>query len=157
MVNTVGKKVSEVLRSYTAGFLDADGAIMAPIERHQDKRFKFRIRVIVKFTQRDRDKLDQLKEGFGIGKVVNNGSAYDWVIKDQYHVQWFLKLLLPHIKVKENQALIALQIVGLPKSTQAELLEVASLADTLSSYNVRSKHRRRNNSLMIQETFSRND
>ena len=47
MVNTVGKGCSEVDRAYLAGFLDADGAIMAIIEKHQEKKFDFRIRIIM--------------------------------------------------------------------------------------------------------------
>lgn len=47
-VNAVGKDASEVDWAYTAGFLDGDGAIMATIERHPEKRFGFRVRVCVK-------------------------------------------------------------------------------------------------------------
>ena len=49
----MGQDISEVILSYTAGFLDADGAIMATIERHKEKLYGFRVRVIVKITQRD--------------------------------------------------------------------------------------------------------
>ena len=37
-VHPVGKRLSEVERAYIAGFLDADGAIMASIERHPEKK-----------------------------------------------------------------------------------------------------------------------
>jgi len=43
--NAVGKKCSEVEKAYIAGFLDADGAIMAFIEPHREKRFGFCVRV----------------------------------------------------------------------------------------------------------------
>lgn len=50
----MGKKCSEVERAYLAGFLGADGVIMALIEKHSEKHFKFRVRVrvVVKITQR---------------------------------------------------------------------------------------------------------
>ncbi len=157
MVNTVGKDISEVLISYTAGFLDADGAIMAPIEKNQEKRFKLRARIVVRLTQRDCEILLYLKNQFNIGRVVLNGTAYDWIIRDQKDVKWFLELLNPFILVKKKQALIALQILVLPKDTKKDLIRIANLSDSLSSYNVRSKLKRHKYSLMVQEIFSRND
>ena len=41
--------------------------------------------------------------------------------------------------------------------SEALISYVANLADTLSSYNVRSKLQRNKYSLMVQEIFSRND
>lgn len=66
MVNTVGKDVSEALKSYIAGFLDADGAIMAPIERHNEKKFKLRVRVIVSISQRNQEVLNMFRDNLGI-------------------------------------------------------------------------------------------
>ena len=45
MVNTVGKDATEVERAYLAGLIDADGAIMAVIERHKETKFRFRVRI----------------------------------------------------------------------------------------------------------------
>ncbi|HUC95471.1 MAG TPA: LAGLIDADG family homing endonuclease [Candidatus Saccharimonadia bacterium] len=157
MVNTVGKNISAVNESYTAGFLDADGAIMATIERHKEKRYGFRIRVIVKITQKNKTIVDWFRTQYSIGNVVHNRATYDWIIRDQSDAYSFIKQLEPYIIVKRKQALIALQILDHKISSKEDLISVALLADTLSSYNVRSKLRRRNYSLMIQEVFSRND
>ena len=51
-VDPVGKTLSEVNRAYLAGFLDGDGAIMACIERHPEKRFRFRVRINIKISQK---------------------------------------------------------------------------------------------------------
>ena len=37
--SAVGKNYSEVELAYASGFIDADGAIMACIEKHNEKRF----------------------------------------------------------------------------------------------------------------------
>ena len=76
-VNAVGKILSAVDRAYAAGFLDADGAIMASIERHHEKKFGFRVRVIIKVTQRDRKILDWFLKKFKNGSIQKNRRAYD--------------------------------------------------------------------------------
>lgn len=52
MVGSVGKGCSEVDRAYIAGLFDCDGAIMASIESHKEKKYGFRVRVILKLTQK---------------------------------------------------------------------------------------------------------
>jgi hypothetical protein len=153
MVNTVGQDISEVIKSYTAGFLDADGAIMATIERHKEKKYGFRVRVIVKITQRDKVNVEWFLEQFGFGLIVQNRSVYDWLIRDQKNVLSFLNLVSPYILTKKNQAEIAKNILGVEIKSKDDLVKIASMADTLSSYNVRSKIRRRNYSSMIQEVL----
>ena len=39
--NAVGKECAEVDRAYLAGLIDGDGAIMAIIEPHSEKKFRF--------------------------------------------------------------------------------------------------------------------
>ena len=157
MVNTVGKDTSVALKSYIAGFLDADGAIMAPVERHKEKKFKLRIRVIVRVTQKDREILLMFKESLGIGQVVPDRSCFNWIIRDQNHVKWLLEILLPYICVKRKQALIGLKIISSPRGTKEDLVKIALLADSLSSLNVRSKLAQNSYSLKVQNVFSRND
>lgn len=157
MVNTVGKNISEVVKSYTAGFLDADGAIMAPVEHHQEKKFRIRVRIVVHISQRDEISLRWFQEQFGIGRVVFNRSSYVWIIKDQAHIRWLLQILQPYILVNQRQLLLAQKILDHPIIDPGDVIYVAQLADTLSSYNVKSKTPRYHYSLMVQEVFSRND
>ena len=157
MVNTVGKNVSVAIKSYTAGFLDADGAIMAPVEHNKESRFKLRSRIVIRVTQINREVLDSLAEEFGVGLVVKNRDCYEWIIRNQSHVEWLLESLLPYIRVKRKQAILGLQILSFTISTKDDPISVAALADTLSSYNVRSKLQRNSYVLKVQEAFSRND
>lgn len=156
-VGTVGKKLTEVERAYIAGFLDADGAIMASIEKHAEKKFGFRVRVIVKITQSRRTILDWFKKKIGLGSVVSNRTAFDWILRDQESIKILLHSLLPYLEVKKQQARKAIQIINAPKNTKVDFLRVAQSADALSARNVRSKNRRTNFSAMIQDNFSRND
>jgi len=159
MVNTVGKEISEVDRAYLAGFLDGDGAIMATIEKHQEKKFGFRVRIILKISQKDRQDLEWFSDIFKIGKINSNGRSFDWIIKSQKDTKELIDLIYPFLKVKLKQAEIARNILKLNSNVESkdQFLEVARLADSLSFLNVRSKNRRKNYTTMVQEIFSRND
>lgn len=156
-VNPVGKKFSVAERAYLAGFLDADGCIMATIEPHQEKRFGFRIRLTFKISQSNPEILNWLHRKSGIGVVRKNRTTHDWLTRDQTIVREILKMIQPYVRVKRRQLVYALQIIDSVISTKTDLLQVARLADALSRLNVRSKNRRKNHVSMIQEYFSRND
>ena len=153
----MGKEFSEAERAYFAGFLDADGAIMATIEKHQEKKFNFRVRITVKITQRDKTILRWFLNKFKIGYIRKNRTTFDWIIRDQKLTEYLLILINPYLKVKNNQAKIAIKILNTKINSQDNLLKVARLADSLSQFNVRSKNRRKNFTSMIQENFSPND
>ncbi len=148
-VNVVGKEFSEVDQAYLAGFLDADGAIMATIERHQEKKFGFRVRVTLKITQRDRTVLDWFARNFKVGSIRKNRSTYDWIIRDQKIALSILNLLKPYLKVKSFQRNQAVKILNSKINSREDLRKVARLADSLSKFNVRSKNRRSNFASMI--------
>ncbi len=150
-VHTVGKFRSEVDRAYLAGLLDGDGAIMATIERHREKRFGFRVRVEVKITQHDRNDVGWIPRLVGAGYIRQNRQTYEWIVRDQSAVAALLASLAPFVRGKKKQVALALRIVRTPIRTRAVLQRVARLADTLSSHNVRSKLRRKNYAAMIQK------
>ena len=153
----MGKRCSEVEKAYAAGFLDADGAIMATIEKHREKKFGFRVRVIVKITQRDQKILNWFLKTFRVGKIRQNRTAHDWLIRDQKIVAEILGILMPYLKVKKFQAQKAIKILESSINSSKDLYRAANLADALSRHNVRSNGRRKNFMIMIKEHCSRND
>jgi len=156
-VNVVGKNYSEAERAYLAGFIDADGAIMATIEHHKEKRFRFRVRVILKITQCNKSSLDWFIQTFKVGAIRKNRTAYDWLIRNQKDVNYLLNLIEPFSKTKARQVDIAKTILAKSVNKKEDLLKIARSADALSKFNVRSKGRRKNHATMIQEYFSCND
>ena len=156
-VTPVGKNLSEVERAYIAGFLDGDGAIMATIEKHREKKFGFRVRTSIKITQKDPAVLRWLVSRVKAGNLRSNRTTYDWLVRNQDHVKILLTILLPHLRVKRRQAKSVLKILNTKSTTAVQFLKLAQSADALSKFNVRSKNRRRNSAVMIQESFSRND
>src|SRR3989344_6813436 len=160
--NAVGKSCSEVERAYIAGFLDADGAIMAVIEKHRGKRFGFRVRVALKVTQHSREILDWIQRMLRVGIVRANRlgdsrQTFDLHIRDRSDVRKVLEMLMPHLRVKIAQARISIQILDRDIKSAQDLIRSARLADALSRFNVRSKNRRKNFVSKIQEHLSPND
>ncbi len=151
-VNAVGKEFSEAKRAYLAGFLDADGAIMACIEKHPEKKYRFRVRVIVKITQKERKVLDWFVNEYQIGKVVRNRTTYDWIVKDQKLIRDVLHIVKPYLQVKRDQAEYALEIINGSIVSSQDLIRMAQLGDALSRSNVRSANRRKNYAVTIQES-----
>jgi hypothetical protein len=156
-VNPVGKTLSEVNRAYLAGLVDGDGAIMACIERHPEKKFRFRVRINIKISQNEDRILRWCKRITGFGHIRHNRTQYEWVSCDQKEIRKFLIFLLPYLKVKKSQAKLAIRILDAEVKTLANLIKIARLADALAKFNARSIGRRRNFVKMIKESVSSND
>ena len=149
--SAVGKNYSEVELAYASGFIDADGAIMACIEKHSEKKFGFRVRVILKVSQKEIGIIKWFRKTFKVGNIRKNNNIYDWQIQNQIECLRMLEIFLPYIKVKKKQAEIAIRILKKSVKNKNDLIHIASLADALSRFNVRSKNRRKNFVTMIQE------
>lgn len=157
MVSSVGKGLSEVNRAYLAGLFDCDGAIMASIEAHKEKKFGFRVRVILKITQKNPTILYWIHDLLDVGYIATNRTTFDWIVKDQTICKSILELIRAYSRGKEKQVQLALQILNTSIQTRNDLLHIAQLADTLSGYNVRSSGRRLNYASKIQDNTSSND
>jgi hypothetical protein len=155
--NSVGKECTEVDRAYVAGLVDGDGAIMASIEPHSEKKFRFRVRIVLKVTQKGRRDLAFLPKLLRCGSVRANRTTHDWITRDQEEILRVLRLLSPYARAKKRQIDIAIKILETPIRSKQDLMHVARLADTLSQFNVRSNNRRKNHVTMIQAHFSSND
>ena len=157
MVGSVGKGCSEVDRAYIAGLIDCDGAIMASIESHKEKKFGFRVRVILQFTQKNPELLQWIHALLGVGYIRKNRTTFDWIVKDQHYCKELLEMIQMYSRGKHKQVELALKILETSITSQSDLIMVARLADSLSSYNVRSFGRRKNYASKIQDHSSSND
>ncbi len=147
--SAVGKNYSEVELAYASGFIDADGAIMACIEKHSEKKFGFRVRVVLKVSQKEIFIIKWFLKTFGVGNIRKNQTIYDWQIQNQTDCLRMLEIFLPYIQVKKKQAKIAIDILKTSVTSKKDLIHIATLADALSRCNVRSKNRRKNFVTMI--------
>jgi hypothetical protein len=101
--------------------------------------------------------LDWIVKKFSWGSVRKNRTTFDWLVRDQRAAGEVLISLKPYLRVKSNQAKIALRILDKKVEKFGDLIFIARLADALSRLNVRSKNRRKNHVSMIQKSFSSND
>lgn len=101
--NSVGKMCSEADLAYVAGLIDADGAIMACIEPHGEKKFHYRVRVVLKITQKREQDLVFLPTLFGCGLIRRNRTTYDWIVRDQASLAVILSQLSAYSRSKQQQ------------------------------------------------------
>ena len=148
----------EVNKAYISGLLDGDGAIMACIEKHAEKKFGFRVRIYIKISQNNEKILNWCKLVTGVGNVRHiHAKEYEWLVRTQTEAKELLELLVPYLKIKKQQAILAKRILDAEIKSSKKLIAVATLADTLSALNVRSQGRRKNFTTMIQDSISPND
>ena len=150
---TVGKEFrDDIIWAYIAGFLDGDGAVSAIIERHPEKKFRFRVRITLDFYQHKSNigvlRFIQkfLKEG-SLGKSIRN--THKLSLKNQETLRRILPVLYRYSFVKKRQIELALKILQSNIGSKEDLIKVARMADQLCSYNVRSKSIRKNTSKII--------
>lgn len=153
--------LTETEKAYIAGFLDGDGSIIAPIEPHKEKKFGYRIRVIIKFSQYTGNitVLKFLKRKIGVGYISTNKGkeTSEYVIKTQSEVLKLLKLLLPYVLLKRRQTQLAISLLDKPLLTKEEIVRAAELANKISLLNLKTKSRRKHTLQEFLESISRND
>jgi hypothetical protein len=148
-VNPVGKNLSKVELAYLAGLIDGDGAIMAWIERHPEKKFKFRVGLALKVTLNQKSVLEWTRKRVKFGYLRKNRNQYEWYSQDQEKIEKFLSKVFPFLKVKRKQAKIALKIAKIKVKSFEDLVKKARLADSLAKLNARSKNIRKNFSKVL--------
>ena len=140
----MGKNLSKTELAYLAGLIDGDGAIMAWIEKHPEKKFKFRVRLALKVTLNQKQILEWIRKKVKFGYLKKNRNQYEWCSQDQEKIEKFLSKVLPFLKVKKKQAEIALKIAKIKVESFEDLVKKAKLADSLAKLNNRSEGIRKN-------------
>ena len=150
---TVGKSRNNNIKySYIAGFLDGDGAVSAIIERHPEKKFRYRVRVTLDFYQHKSNivVLEYIQTILGegsLGKSIRD--THKLSIKSQTSLKRILPLLSRYSIIKKRQIELALKILHSEVKSKKDLIKNAKIADTLCGLNVRSRSIRKNDSSII--------
>ena len=117
----------------------------------------FVLKRILKITQKNLDVLHWAYSHTHLGRIQKNRTTSDWIVKNQHDCETILRLILPYSIGKRKQVDLALDILRYTITSKDDLLMVARLADSLSSFNVRSLGRRKNYASKILEHSSSND
>ena len=126
---------SELFLAYVAGFFDGEGCVT--ILRQQEKhRASMGYRLHTYITQKYKSPLVTIVSGMGYGKVYKmKGVTPSW---DAFQLQFtgveavrFLKAILPHLILKRNQALYALEYFENTKWSRADGYRVSDEMNAL--------------------------
>src|SRR3990167_6410146 len=129
--------------AYIAGFLDGDGCIMLQLIFRHDYVFGYQIRASIVFYQKQqhRNFLEWLKKNLVDGYIRNrNDGMSEYTIVGVLPVTRVLKLLLPNLRLKIKQALLAISVLSrMPGSGRKIngnlLLELAKEVDKFAILN----------------------
>lgn len=127
--------------NYLAGFLDADGSILAQIVARKDYVYRFQIRVSVTYIQKMSriHCLQKFKDEIGAGIVRDRKDGIaECSIVGHTNVLRFLKQVAPYLRNKQKQAHIVMQIceqLHLTLNHPQRFLTLCSLADDVAKEN----------------------
>ena len=106
------KQTKAIKLAYVAGFLDGEGCIMIVKRKPRNKeRVSYSYSILVTISQRDGKIMDWLYGNFGgsIRWKDRKNPTYEWVITHR-KAEKFLKDILPFLKYKKPQAILALNL-----------------------------------------------
>jgi len=142
--------MKEIDKAYIAGFLDGDGCIMLQLIKRDDYLLGYQIRASIVFYQKTEYKnfLFWLKKQFGFGYVRDrNDGITEYTIVGFEAVRKTLVLLLPCVRLKKEQAVLALEIInqapGSGRKYKPKLfLKLAEKVDKFGQLNYSKKRKR---------------
>ena len=152
--------IPSTVKSYIAGFLDADGCIMLQLIKRDDYRFGFQIRASIVFYQKTEHKkhLEWIKTVLGVGYIRDrNDDMTEYTIVGVNSVNKVLELLKPYIRLKKPQVQLATQIYALvsDKYDLNEFIKAAELVDRFGELNY--SKRRFNTSSVLKAYLRKHD
>jgi len=142
---------SKIDLAYIAGFLDGDGSLMMQIKKRTDTKSGFRFMLTICFYQdkHHSQPLYWIRKILKIGYISNRQDKISELrINGFKQVEEILKILLPFLKFKKEQAKIILQASLILKSKKAgklskkELKKLSSLMFLVQKHNYKSNQRK---------------
>jgi hypothetical protein len=135
---------------------------MCFVDKAEGYKFKFRVRVIIKLSQKSNKVLQGIKKDLQLGNIFFNKrkysklNYYELVIANQDDVLLLIHLIKPYVRFKNNQLEIAIKILTDRKtiSSEKDLLNLAKLADSLSILNIRTGNDGKKYTTLIKEYFN---
>jgi len=138
--------VKNSILSYIAGFLDGDGCIMLQLVYRHDYLLGYQIRSSIVFYQKTRYRkyLEWLKSKLKFGYLRNRkDNITEYTIVGHEEVEAILTLLKPYLRLKKEQARLALEIInklkGIKRLSPKILLKMSRKVDRFASLNCSKK------------------
>jgi hypothetical protein len=150
-------KLSLQQANYLAGFIDADGSILAQIVKREDYVLKFQIRVSVLCIQKKNRiyLLSQFQSEIGKGTTRDRGDGMaEFAIIGHNNVSEFLKQIVPFLRIKRKQANLVIRIceqLNQTKNDPQKFLALCLLVDQVANLN--DSKSRLNTAQTVQKQF----
>ncbi len=140
--------LSQLQKSYLAGFLDGDGSIYAQLKPNPTYRYGFQVAVnVVLFqSQKDRFQFEKICSliGFGYLRLRKDG-ILEYIIGKTDDIKIFLKMVKPYVILKAKQVDLMLEILRKKEKIEnkEDFNSLAELIDSFRELNYSKKRKRR--------------
>ena len=136
---------SSKFSTYLAGFLDGDGSIYVRAKPNSSYKYGYQIAPTIAFFQsRKNEKFPELCKRITYGTLrVRKDNIFEYTISKQGEIKNFLRSVLPHLVLKQEQAQLMLKILDYKEKVQDadDFSELLRLIDSFRELNY-SKNRK---------------
>ncbi len=140
--------LSQLQKSYLAGFLDGDGSIYAQLKPNPTYKYGFQIAVYVVLfqSQKDQSQFEKICSliGFGYLRLRKDG-ILEYIIGKTDDIKIFLKMVKPYVILKAKQVDLMLEILRKKEKIEnkEDFNSLAELIDSFRELNYSKKRKRR--------------
>jgi hypothetical protein len=110
------KRISKFQLNYIAGFFDGEGCIF--IKAIKNKCIPPLKTIGVTITNNNPAVLKFIQKKFGGNIILKRNSA--WQLYSHPKIEYFLRAVIPYLKIKKEQAEVALKFINLKKAMKKE-------------------------------------
>ncbi|TSC88794.1 MAG: site-specific DNA endonuclease [Parcubacteria group bacterium Gr01-1014_3] len=140
--------LSQLQKSYLAGFLDGDGSIYAQLKPNPTYKYGFQIAVYVVLfqSQKDRSQFEKICSLIGLGYLrLRKDGILEYIIGKIDSIRIFLKMIKPYVILKAEQVDLMLEILDKKDKIQSkeDFNSLAKLVDSFRELNYSKKRKRR--------------
>jgi len=141
---------TKIDNKYIAGFFDGEGSAMVLTIRIKEKGgYHFRIRPVIKITQKTKRILMLIKNFFGYGTLmrshITSGECWIFQINGHEKILKFINQISPYSILKKKQLLLIQEMISLQIKTnqpyeQSQLGKIIDIRDEVHSLNCETRH-----------------
>ncbi len=139
------KNKSSTFNIYLAGFLDGDGSIYVRAKPNSSYKYGYQVAPTIAFFQSGKnDMFPTLCKNIGFGTMrIRKDNIFEYTISKQEEIKMFLKQILPHLVLKQEQARLMLKILEVKENVQSkdDFNNLLALIDSFRELNY-SKNRK---------------
>ncbi len=136
---------SSTFNIYLAGFLDGDGSIYVRAKPNSSYKYGYQVAPTVAFFQSKKNNMfPKLCKRIGFGTMrIRKDNIFEYTISKQEEIKTFLKQVVPHLVLKQEQARLMLKILEVKENVQSkdDFNDLLALIDSFRGLNY-SKNRK---------------